>query len=125
MGKIHETQPSRRPPDIPNAYVWSVAARLGSHVQSTYAIASDLRSEQLIARVYTRCSTKRFAHVCSYYWRGEHFNVASIAEQEQAQALGVVEGAAQVPSVVGVLHYNLVFSQRVLGKPIVQVGAKT
>lgn len=53
-------------------------------VMSNALIASDLRPEQLIARVYTRCSTKRFAHVCSYYRRGEHFNVASIAEQEQA-----------------------------------------
>lgn len=81
LGEIHETQPSKRPPNIANACVWSVAARLDSHVQCTYTIASDLRPEQLMARVYTRCSTKRFAHVCSHYRRGEHFNVASIAEQ--------------------------------------------
>lgn len=51
------------------------------------AIASDLRPEQLIARVYTRCSTKRFVHVCSYYRKGEHFNVASIGEQDARSVL--------------------------------------
>lgn len=63
--------------------------------------------------------------MCSYYRGFEYFNVTSIAEQEQAQALGVEDGAAQVPLVVGATRYHLVFSQRILGKPIVQIVAKT
>lgn len=41
LGKIHEAQSSWRPATIANACAWLVAARLGSHVQCTYAIASD------------------------------------------------------------------------------------